>query len=88
MILPASGMPALNARCRHSLCAAAAPRLEFLHDFRGAIRRTIIHTMISRSAAGKSAQRAHDRLLDEALVVICVDQYVTNFLPFTAPEKS
>src|SRR5260370_33959362 len=64
--------------------------LEFLHDFRRAIRRAIVHnddfTLRRRKVL---LQHAHDRLLDQALVVVRVNQYADKTSrQISAPRES
>src|SRR6266478_5848572 len=64
-------------------------RLEPLHDFRRAIRRAVVHNDDFTFRRRKILlQHAHDRLLNEAFVVICVDQYADKTSwQFAAPGK-
>src|SRR4029077_6722473 len=64
--------------------------LEFFHDFRRAVRRAIIHYDDFPVRRWKILlQHAHDRLLDEALVVVRIDQYAGQTLPqVAAPRKT
>src|SRR5258708_21675582 len=65
-------------------------RLKFFHDFRRAIRRAIVHNDDFTIRRRKILlQHAHDRLLDEALVVIRINQYAGKTLcQIAAPQKS
>ena len=68
----------IERRCLPAIFLAQQPHagLEFLHDFRRAIRRAVIDdnnlTLRRRKIL---LQDAHDRLFDEALVVVGVNQY-------------
>src|SRR6266567_4819908 len=63
-------------------------RLEFLNNFRCAVRRAVVHNNDFAVGSRKiMLQHAHNRLLNESLVVISVDQNAGKYLRQASSSK-